>query len=69
MAHRGVDVLKEPKKAKQVTGDKTKLAKLAELKKVNKTINKMNKADDSRFRQQDKLFTKKRKLQEQLGIV
>ena len=68
MAHRGVDVLRRPKKAKQVSGNATKLKKLVELKKVNREIDKTRKADDKRFDRQDKLFTKARKLREQLGI-
>ena len=57
-----------PKKAKQVTGNATKLKKLAELKKVNKAIDKIHKADNKRFEKSDKLYTKSRKLREQLGI-
>lgn len=68
MADRGVVRFKEPKKMKQVTGDKTKLMKLKELKKVNKDIDKMHKADHKRFEKNDKLFTKRRKIEEQLGI-
>lgn len=59
---------KEPKKMKQVTGDKKKLMKLKELKKVNKEIDKNQKADSKRFDKVDKMFTKRRKLEEQLGI-
>ena len=65
---RGIQPFKPPKKAKQVTGNATKLKKLTELKKVNKQIDKVNKADQKRFESQDKLFTKRRKLEEQLGI-
>lgn len=57
-----------PKKAKQVTGNKPKLTKLAELKKVNKQIEVHRKVEDNRFSKMDKLFTKSRKLREQLGI-
>lgn len=57
-----------PKKAKQVTGNKTKLSKLDQLKKVNKEIDKQRKLDDKRFTKMDRLFTKSRKLKEQLGI-
>jgi hypothetical protein len=59
---------RRPKKAKQVTGNKPKLSKLAELKKVNKAIDAEQKKDNLRFRKMDKLFTKSRKLKEQLGI-
>lgn len=59
---------RRPKKAKQVTGNKPKLTKLAQLKKVNKEIDKQRKQDDKRFAKMDKLFTKSRKLKEQLGI-
>ena len=57
-----------PKKAKQVTGNTTKLKKLAELKKVNKQIDDIHRADDKRFKKSDKLYSKSRKLREQLGI-
>ena len=57
-----------PKKAKQVTGNTTKLNKLAQLKKVNKQIDKIQKVDQKRFEKNDKLFTKARVLREQLGI-
>jgi hypothetical protein len=59
---------RRPKKAKQVTGNKPKLSKLAELKKVNKQIDQQRRLDDKRFTKMDKLFTKSRKLKEQLGI-
>jgi len=61
-------VLKLPKKAKQVTGNTTKLKKLAELKKVNKQIDKVHKEDHKRFDRNEKLFNKSRVLREQLGI-
>ena len=67
MAHLGVNP-NPRKKAKQVTGNKTKLSKLAELKNDNNQIDKQQKADNQRFAKQDKLFTKARKLREQLGI-
>jgi len=57
-----------PKKAKQVSGDATKIKKLAELKKVTKQIDKVFKADNKRFERNEKLFSKSRKLKEQLGI-
>lgn len=56
------------KKVKQVTGNPAKLKKLAELKKVNQQIDKEKKTDEKRFNKMDKLFTKSRKLKEQLGI-
>lgn len=59
---------KLPKKAKQVTGNTTKLKKLAELKKVNKQIDKVQKENDKRFDGNEKLFKKSRVLREQLGI-
>lgn len=59
---------KPPKKAKQVTGNTTKLKKLAELKKVNKQIDKVHKEDHKRFEKDEKLFKKSRVLREQLGI-
>ena len=59
---------RRPKKAKQVTGNKPKLSKLAELKKVNKQIDVERKASDKRFSKMDNLFNKSRKLREQLGI-
>jgi len=68
MPHGALVNSREPKKAKQVTGEKKKLQKLKELKTVKKEIKKFFKADDRRFKAQDKLFTKERKLKEQLGI-
>jgi len=65
---RGITGFKRPKPAKQVTGAKTKLTKLAELKKVNKAIDAERKVQDKRFNKMDKLHTKSRKLREQLGI-
>lgn len=59
---------RNPKKSKQVTGNAVKLKKLAELKKVNKEIDKIHKVDSKRFDAQDKIFTKARVLREQLGI-
>jgi len=59
---------KPPKKAKQVTGNTTKLKKLAELKKVNKQIDKVHKEDHKRFDKEGKVFRKARVLREQLGI-
>ncbi len=56
------------KKAKQVTGNANKIKKLGELKKVNKQIGQLHKADNKRFEANEKLFDKSRKLREQLGI-
>ena len=56
------------KKAKQVAGNPAKLKKLAELKKINQQIDKEKKVDEKRFNKMDNLFTKSRKLKEQLGI-
>ena len=50
-----------PRKAKQVSGNANKLKKLAELKQVNKDI-------ENRFKISEKLFEKKEKLMNQLGI-
>jgi len=50
-----------PRKAKQVSGNNNKLKKLAELKQVNKDITE-------RFKVSEKLFEKKEKLMNQLGI-
>ncbi len=61
-------VVKIQKKAKQVTGNTTKLKKLTELKKVNKQIEKVFKTNNKRFERNDKLFNKAQKLKEQLGI-
>lgn len=58
MAHRGERPIK---RAKAVKGDKMKLSKLAELKKVNQQL-------EERFTTSDKLFTKQQKLKDQLGI-
>ena len=57
-----ITVDKPRKKAKAVSGDKNKLRKLAELKKVNKEL-------DKRFTVSDKPFQRQAKLKEQLGIV
>ena len=63
---------KEPKKAKQVTGDKMKVVKLNELKKVTKQLDKLTglimpkrTAKEIKI---EKLYEKKNKLREQLGI-
>ena len=61
-------VFKEPPKAKQVSGDKVKLKKLAELKKVTKQIDDRFKAEQKKFEKRDKLFDKQSKLRQQLGI-
>lgn len=49
------------KPAKKVSGSNAKLKKLDELKKVNKEIN-------DRFKVSEKLFVKRQKLKDQLGI-
>ncbi len=59
---------KAPKRMKQITGDKNKLKKLKELKLVNKEISKREKSLEKRFETSNKLFTKRRKIEEQLGI-
>ena len=46
---------------KKVSGDKAKLSKLQQLKNVTKEI-------EERFKVSEKLFDKKRKLKQQLGI-
>lgn len=61
-------IFKPPKKAKQVTGNTIKLKKLAELKKVNKQIDKVHKDESKRFEGNEKLFKRSRLLREQLGI-
>lgn len=63
-----VGLARMPKKAKQVSGNATKLKKLGELKKVNAKINEIFKAQNKRFEIEKKLYNKRRKLQEQLGI-
>jgi len=68
MADRGGVVFRAPKKMKQITGDKNKLKKLKELKSVNKEISKREKSLDKRFEISNKLFIKRRKIEEQLGI-
>jgi hypothetical protein len=65
---RVTDSFRRPKKAKQVTGARPKLSKLAELKKVNKQIDAERKVENKRFQRMDKLHTKSRKIREQLGI-
>ena len=57
--------VRKPKKEKQVTGNAMKLKKLTELKKVNKEIDKLQKQG---FAKTEKMFAKRMKLQEQLGI-
>lgn len=59
--HEGVVIDQRPKKAKMVTGDKARIKKLDELQAVTKEI-------EERFEVSEKLFEKKRKLKEQLGI-
>jgi hypothetical protein len=57
-----------PKKAKRVTGEKKQMKALKDLQDVNKAIEKRQKTLDQRFEVSSKLFDKRRKLQEQLGI-
>ncbi len=52
---------KPRKKARQVKGSKAQMAKLKELKAVTKEI-------ETRFKTSNKLFDKKQRLKEQLGI-
>ncbi len=52
---------KPRKKARQVKGARAQAAKLKELKAVTKEI-------ETRFKTSDKLFDKKQRLKEQLGI-
>lgn len=56
------------KKARQVTGDQQKIKKLDQLKKVTTKIDKIQKANQKRFEQNDKLFGEAQKLREQLGV-
>ena len=60
--------LKQPKKAKRITSEKGQMKALRELQSVNKQLDARQKTLDARFRVSDKLFDKRRKLQEQLGI-
>jgi len=53
--------LRSRKKFKKVTGDKVRLAKLAELEKVNIVL-------DKRAKVSSKMFEKVDKLRQQLGI-
>lgn len=73
MAHVRLGAPKTPKKAAQVKGDKMKVKKINELKKVTKQLDKMFGVDKPIKRSAkeikiDKLFDKKQKLREQLGI-
>jgi hypothetical protein len=60
--------LKQPKKAKRVLGEKAQMKALKELQGVNKQIGVREKSLDLRFEASRKLFDRRRKLQEQLGI-
>lgn len=60
--------LKQPKKAKRVTGEKAQMKALKELRDINDQIEVRDKQLDLRFEANRKLFDKRRKLQEQLGI-
>ncbi len=64
----GVKPFKEPKKAKRVIGEKAQMKALNELRDINRTIEQRDKAMDARFEANHKLFDRRRKLQEQLGI-
>jgi hypothetical protein len=68
MADIAVRLGKSPKRMKQVTGNKNILKKVKELKSVNKQIAIREKSLQKRFETSDKLFTKRRKIEEQLGI-
>lgn len=61
-----------PKKATQVKGDKMKVVKLNELKKVTKQLDKLTTFTQPKMTAKEKkinkLFEKKFKLREQLGI-
>ena len=60
--------LKQPKKAKRVTGEKAQMKALKELQGVNQQIEVRQKSLDKRFEVSNKLFDKRRKLEQQLGI-
>lgn len=67
MAHRDISI-RQPKKAKRVTGNKPKLKALKELQQVNAQVKKEFGPDTKREKRLDKMFDKQRKLREQLGI-
>ncbi len=60
--------LKQPKKAKRVKGEKAEMKALKDLRGVNQQIEAREKTLDARFKVSQKLFERRRKLQEQLGI-
>lgn len=60
--------LKQPKKAKRITSERGQMKALKDLQGVNKEIEAREKTLDARFRVSQKLFDRRRKLQEQLGI-
>ena len=60
--------LKAPKKAKRITSEKGQMKALKELQDVNNKIGVRERQLDLRFDASRKLFEKRRKLQEQLGI-
>jgi hypothetical protein len=60
--------VKPAKKAKRVVGEKAQMKALKELRDVNDQIQVRDKAIDLRFEANRKLFDRRRKLQEQLGI-
>ena len=57
-----------PKKAKRISGQKAEAKALKDLQDVNKAIEKRRKTLDARFEVSNKLFDKRRILQEKLGI-
>ncbi len=70
MAH-GTDIvvaMPKPKKVKRITSEKGQMKALKELQEVKKQIEAREKTLDARFRISSKLFDRKRKLKEQLGI-
>lgn len=56
-----IKAVRSAKKTKPVAGNSNKLKKLAQLKQVNKDI-------DERFKVSEKLFVKKEKLMNELGL-
>ncbi len=60
--------LPKPKKAKRITSEKGQMKALKDLQGVNREIQERQKTLDKRFEVSSKLFDKRRKLEEQLGI-
>lgn len=60
--------LKQPKKAKRITSERGQMKALKDLQGINKEIEARQKTLDARFEISSKLFDRRRKLQEQLGI-